>query len=527
MKNFRIFLCLLLLSVGLSGCKSDEQIPQGAEPRIESILSTFTPDMNTGDNIPVVCVVFSEVGLSSVEVYINRAGSETLLRTITSFNDPTQYSVRETPAWDESITSVRIAATDRARKTVSKSIPVSVIPYMSAPVITFDPAEIVIDENTGVIDIPTTRFTIEGSSTLSAVEVSLFRKATTETITLTPALTQGSMTYSFEQDILYADGDVALQVKATDTYGKVKIETLPITYIAIPAPVIVPTGTTTLDPIVAASGTTASPTFRVTSAIGVNSIRVYKVEKGVETELAGVGRNYDAQTDIAFTAALPAFEASWNAIKLVAVDRLGRQTSQVISTIIDLRYKPSLRIGTQYYSKVSDPDYPGTFCFFSVRDMQTYPLVDFYNDTRNIDMYFYFFNSAVRLYAATVNRPGEAWSADADNNVPFLENWPAATHPRNGTKIKKFIPASWSFTFDNVTSADLQTPAVQTYLNQGQVTDDFANYAKGEVAFFQTVAASTAPSKIGIMRIENFVLENSGQFSNTKGYYIVSFKILN
>ena len=74
-----------------------------------------------------------------------------------------------------------------------------------------------------------------------------------------------------------------------------------------------------------------------------------------------------------------------------------------------------------------------------------------------------------------------------------------------------------------MTSADLQSTAVQNYLNTPRVTEDFANYVAGETAFFQTSASSTAPSRIGIMRIESFTVDSK---DTTKGFYVMSFKIL-
>lgn len=517
---YEILMCLCaLFMLILNGCgDNDTDYSNTSKPEFSLILDEIKPDMNTADNIPLVCVILSEAGLQSVQMLITKDGVETPYKEVTSFYDKTQYSVKELPLWEEGMTSFRLIATDVANRTSEVSIPISVIKYKAPPVITFEKEEIVIDENKGSIEIPITKFDVKGATKLVSVEVKLFRKSSIEDIVLTPAFVQKD-SYSFEQEIIYTEGDNALQVKATDEYGKSKIETLPIKYISIPAPVLTVSGSTTMDAIVANSGTNKTLTFNAKSSIGIMAINVYKVEKDVETELTSVSKTYNSEEDVDFTAELPDFEPTWNAVKVVAYDRLGRSSSIAINTIIDLSYKSNMRIGSQYYSKVADPAYPDAYCFFSVKDIKTYSLSEFYANIPNIDMYFYFFTGNVRLYEAVTNRPEGGWSEDAANNIPSFYTWPG----RNTMKIKKFKSGVWAFNFDNVTSADLQSAAVQNYLNTPRVTEDFANYVAGEAAFFQTSASSTVPSRIGIMRIESFTVDSK---DTTKGFYIMSFKIL-
>lgn len=520
MKIFKIISCLVLAILVMQSCKKkDEADYTGTKaPEINLILEEIKPDLNKADNIPLVCVIFSEAGLKSVKMKIVRQNVESDFKEVTSFYDVNQYSVKELPLWDENMSFFKIIATDRADRTTEKLIPISVIKYMAPPEITFENPEIVIDENAGTIVIPRTKFSVKGASKLTKVEVNLYGRTGISSVPLSPAFAQG-LTYDFDQEILYKDGDNALQVSATDEYGKIKIETLPIRYIAVPPPVLTATGTTTLNPIIANSGANRTLTFTATSATGINSIRVYKVEKAVVTELTAVSKTYNAEKSVDFSAELPAFAASNNGIRIIAFDQLGRSSQVDIKTIIDLNYSANQRIGSQFYSKEADPAYPGVYCFFSVKDLKTYNLSQFYANKANIDMYFYFFGGAVRLYQATTNRPGEAWSSDPANNIPLLETWTG----RNSMKIKKFTPGSFAFDFDNVTAIDLKTTAVQNYLNSAQVTADFANYVAGEVAFFQTAATSTAPSKIGMMKIESFTVDPT---NNTKGFYIMSFKVI-
>jgi nucleoside diphosphate kinase len=506
-----------------SGCSKNDEIDYSRTkpPEIKAIMEVVKPDLNTADNVPLVCVVFAEAGLKSVKMKIVKAGVETDYKEVTTFYDNKQYSVKELPLWDETVQSFKVIATDMADRTVEKIIPISVVKYLAAPVVTFPVSEILIDENSGTIVIPRTKFSVVGASTIVKVEVTLFSASGTTPVPLDPPLGISSLTYDFDQEILYKAGDNALQVSVTDSYGKIKIETLPIRYISIPAPELKVSGSTTLNPIVTPSNTSRSLTFTAASAIGINAIRVYKLEKNVVTEITSLSKTYTSEKAVEFTAALPPFTPTTTGIRISAFDQLGRITTVDIQSVIDLSYNPNARIGSQFYSKVADPALPGVYSFYSVKDMKTYDLATFYTNRPNIDMYFYFFGGAVRLYQATTNRPGEAWSGDPGNGIPLMENWTGV--PRNATKIKKFTPGSFAFNFDNVTSTDLKAAAVQTYINSAQVTADFANYVAGEVAFFQTAATSTNGAKIGMMRIESFTVDPA---NTTKGFYVVSFKVV-
>ena len=81
----------VLSSVILTSCVKEKPDYSGtAAPDIELMFDTITPDLNRVDNTPVVCVVFSEAGLQSVCLYKTESGQETLVREISSFNDPHQ-----------------------------------------------------------------------------------------------------------------------------------------------------------------------------------------------------------------------------------------------------------------------------------------------------------------------------------------------------------------------------------------------------------------------------------------------------
>ena len=142
--------CLIIITLLLSSCDESKPDYSGTKaPQISLILDSITPDMNKTDNIPLLCVVFSEAGLNSVKMYIIKGTEETLYKEVSTFYDAKQYSLKEFPLWEENITSFRIVATDKADRSTESRIPVSVIKFKPAPVIIFEKSEIVINENEG------------------------------------------------------------------------------------------------------------------------------------------------------------------------------------------------------------------------------------------------------------------------------------------------------------------------------------------------------------------------------------------
>ena len=528
-KTFEILFCSCMILISfLSSCEiNNPDYSETKAPEISLILDSISPDMNKTDNIPLLCVVFSEAGLNSVKMYIVKGNEETLYKEVNTFYDEKQYSLKEFPQWQEDITAFRIVATDKANRPAEAIIPVSVIKYKAAPVITFEKSEIVIDENEGSTQIPVTKFEVHAATVLSTIEITLFRRTGPVVVEANPTFVAYSDSiYRFAQDIIYQDGDRSLQVKATDAYGKSKIETLPIKYIPVPYPEMIVTGNTTLDPIIANSGTGKTLTFKATSVIGIMSVKVFKVEKGIETELTNMSQYYNSETEVNFTATLNNIQASWNAIKIVAYDQMGRSVSLQISTIIDLNYKANLRIGSQYYSKTADSNYPDTYCFFSVKDLQTYNLQYFFNNKSNIDLTFYIFLGApdIRIYSPLVNRNDAycaGWSTDGANGIPAMVDGESAWNGKNNTLTKQYAAGVWPFNFENVTADDLMAVRDGSFFNSGAGT--IPGLKVGDVVFFKTATTSAAPSKVGMMRIESFTFD---AVTKWKGYYVVSFKIL-
>ncbi|MCM1501334.1 MAG: hypothetical protein NC115_01545 [Bacteroidales bacterium] len=529
---YKALLILVAMALGASCTRQTMDWSAMAEPEFNLILDQLSPDMNTSDNIPVICVVRSEAGLKQVCMYIGRGSAEnpeeTLYKKITDFHDPYQFSLKESPKWSEDMLEIRIEATDRGDRTKEAVLPVSVIPYKPAPEIAFELDKIEVDETTGSMLSPVTKFTVTSQTTVTDIKINLFQRDGIKSIGLTPAFTPRNE-YSFEQQIDYVDGDTALQVAATDEYGKVKIETLPIIYTAVPAPVIVPSGETVAEPVISSSGPGGTFTFHFTSEGGAAAAKTLKLAKGEWREIQELFVTYDNVREGDYNVTIPAYGTDMNALKFQVIDRLGRIGELEIATVIDMRAVFDCRVGAQCYAKHGSEEYPDAFPFFSIRDLKCVNLYQAWEEKRNVDLVFYYFNNGqpggtVRLYEALINRPDAEWpeSQDAELGIPLYSKWPE----RNQTVRRKFDPGRFSFDFNTVTVDDLLGTAVQNRLSEGQTNADFCDYANGEAFFFRTGPMSACPNTTGMVKIEKLD-KNTTSANYGKGYYIISVKVAN
>ena len=522
MKKIIVILSAILALAACVG-KQDTDYASLPAPSIELMYQTLSPDLNRVDNTPVVCVVFSEAGLKTVELYMTESGAEKRIAQITDFKDAHQYSLKETPSWTVDVTEVRIVAIDKADRKVQAVLPVEVTPVLPAPVITFETEIIKIDERNEDPSTVTTRFTITSSNTLESVKASLFTADGVVDVPLNPTFHAGESSYSFEQDIDYFEGYRGLQVSATDANGKMKIETLPVNYIPAPAPTMEPTGTTVVEPISVRATDSKSFSFKVAAETGLSNIEVASVTKDIQGNdvLNRVAiEYYDASSDfeVEYSYTFDSFDPASHAVVFTATDRLNHKVTARIPTFVNLRFGENIVIAAQRNTK--EPlvleEFPGveSYCFFSVRDFKTYSLFDFWDTAqrRNIDFFYFAWNNGgssdngTRLMRANEDRAGQdpSWFTYVNagvTEIPIMAGSNSQWSGRNATLIKK-LTSAYSFNFDNVTEADLTASSLQTYLNQGKVNADWINYKAGDCFVFKTGTLSTAPSCVGIVRFE-------------------------
>ena len=546
----KILFILTIAALSLISCNNRQEPDYSvmAEPTIELMYESVTPDMNRVDNTPIVCVIFSEAGLKSVSLYKTESGEESLVKEITSFRDPNQYSMKESIPWNVNITSVKIVAFDKADRKAEAELPVEVTPVQPAPVITFGMEKIQIDERNEDPNEVLTTFDVASSNSLQSVKVSIFSADGVIDVPLNPTFHAGDESYSFSETIAYFEGYRGVQVSATDANGKMKIETLPVNYIPAPAPVIEATGETVVEPLVVKSTDSRTFTFHVDAETGLSYIEVVKLTKDIQGKDV---RNriaieyYDASKDFAadYSYTFDSFDEDGHAIEFVAVDRLNHSASLHFPAFVNLRYGENIVIAAQRNTKeplVLD-EFPGveSYCFFSVRDFKTYSLFDFWKveNRRNIDFFYFAWNNGgatdngTRLMRANEDRAGQdpSWFAYTDpeglNNIPTMAASNADWGSRNATYIKKLTDA-YAFDFDNVTVADLMADAVQTYVVQGKTNADWINYKVGDCFLFKTGPLSTYPNSTGIARFERIEgsrdsFTGQNQLPNDKPCYVV------
>lgn len=529
-KIFSTIAALSLAAAGIFSVSCTQNLPDytGTEgPEIRLMIDSLKADLNRVDNTPIVCVIFSEAGLKQVKVYKHEGEAvKTLLSEVTSFKDPHQYSVKENPSWTESITAVSILATDNADRTVEATMPVTVIPILPAPVITFGVDKIVIDEKNEDPSTVKTVFEVVSSNILSDVKAALFTSEGIVNLPLNPTFKAGSESYRFEQDIDYFEGFRGLQVTATDGNGKMKIETLPINYIAAPAPIVTLSDEKDFGTIFVRSTDSKTFSFHVDAETGLSYIEVLKVTKdiqGKDVEERISIDYYDASKDFKadYTYTAPSFDRASHALRFVVSDRLNHAAKVDVKTVVDMRMGEQIVIATQRNTK--EPlvleGYEGEhYCFFSVKDFKTYSLFDFWRTDfrRNIDFFYFAWNNGgaadngTRIMKASEDRAGQdpSWyqyvDPQGENSIPLLSASTAAWSGRNATFIKRLTTA-YAFDFDNVTVSDLLSAPVQTYLAQGKVNTDWFPYKAGECFLFKTGSASTCPNCTGVVRVEEVV----------------------
>ena len=495
-------------------------------PRISLMFDEVNPELNRVDNTPVVCVIFSEAGLRNVKVFTYEGDKKTLLSEIAEFNDEHQYSVKETPSWNERMTMVSIVAEDKAGRTAEAAINVSVIPVLPAPVITFPVDKIEIDERREDPSTVSTVFNVTSSCTISDLKAAMFTADGIVDVVLDPNFTPGSESYRFEKEIDYFEGYVGLQVTATDANGKMKIETLPVNYIPAPAPVITPLGDTDMTTVVVSSSDSRIFNFNVEAETGISYIEVLKIKKDIQgndiTERIGISY-YDPSNDFStnYSWQAESFDNSSHALRFVVYDRLNHFSVFNVNTLVDMRLGQNIVIASQRNTKepfVLDGYAGEAYCFFSVRDFKTYSIFDFWKteNRRNIDFFYFAWNNGgsadngTRIMKANEDRAGQdpSWfqyvDPEGENSIPLLSAATSGWNGRNATYIKRLTDA-YSFDFDDVTVADLTSSPVQSYIVQNKTNQDWINYKAGDCFLFRTGPLSTCPDCTGIIRIEEVV----------------------
>ncbi len=126
----------MILSVAFS-CKDDEVLK--SPPTVLYPSEELVINLNNAGIPSIICVVNSEEGLKTVEMFIVKKNAEDKLteeqldRPVTSFYNPTTYSVNQTTSFTEDMVAFKLVATDRSGQVTISQLPIKVIPVIGLP----------------------------------------------------------------------------------------------------------------------------------------------------------------------------------------------------------------------------------------------------------------------------------------------------------------------------------------------------------------------------------------------------------
>lgn len=506
-KKYLIYLSLPIFML-LNSCKDEEEInPDNYEiPKIEFAMEeSLSADLNKIDNLPVVGVVFSKLGLKTVKMSLVVGNEVQAYKEVTSFFNNKSYSFAEKLDFSPEYKQIIIEATDLADRSVSDTLSFEITPIKQAPVITFDPEKISYDE----LDpqpIPNTKFTVSSHAGLQSLEMTLITKEGQTPWGFPVEFNDAPQEYEFDTFIDYKEGDTGLRVKVVDIYGQIKIETLPIEYKTIPAPVL----TLDIDTFVVETAGNVSVPLQVESIAGVSKIDFYAIEKGAESLITSI--DYSGENDLSVTPDIP-FALTMTGLKVTVTDNIGKETSVTAKAIVGFSYLKSYVVGSHRYAG-GIPEYPGVYSLLSLKDMKGYSVDEVLGvQENNVDIKFYMFGGSAVPRVYSIDGGTGTKSNEFVGKNGTVNDFGAA----NATRFLK-LPAG--FDFENATVADIEAISPSLITNNG-----INPAAVGDVLAFKTGPTSTAgDSKIGIMVIESTEVTSTNV--KDQGTFTISIKFL-
>ena len=495
-----IYFFVLSLVFGLVSCKdeNDNLDSSAPEPTISFPMEQLDVDLNLVDNLPVVAVVKSELGLKSVSMQIEDGEEVIDYKTITDFFNEKSYSLSEELIYQSSYKAIIINATDKLDRVVSAKLLVSVTDVMERPVIVFDPAEIIYDEMAEEPIMPRTTFQVTSEAGLKKIETFLVSQSGQKPLGV--ATFNGENTYSYDEQIDYNEGDKGFKVKAEDAYGNVTISTLPVDYKTVPVPVLeFPDNA----PIMTDSDVDVEIPMKITSVKGVKSVVIYSIEDKQEVEIKRIDCNSEKELNIS-----PKVKLTNNTsdVKVVVSDgRDGKEVSASRKAYVDMEVA-IVQIASQFIANSGTDKYPGALGLLSLKDMKTYS-IDYAlaseANASNVDFKFYCFGgSAVpRLYSM--------------HNTEKDKEFIGSTGSLLNIKVKNATGFSLldkeTFDYDNATfkyiKDNIQASTVQT--------SKLTPFDAGDIIAFRTGNSSTSGGgRVGVMKVVSITAPKEISSSN-------------
>lgn len=498
MKNTFKILLLGLLAVFFQFCEPDDIIDKNKPaPYVSFAFDTLYVDLNKIDNPPLVAFVKSYVGLANVSLKIKTVNSTYIeYKTYDEFFNDKAFSLSEGITFNATHRSLVVIATDKAGKTTESELPLKITQLKSPPKITFSVDSIVYNELVGG-EIPYTVYDVESDAGLTSVEMFFATADGQVPYDGEPAqLTGNPKTYNFSKHIEYTPAHKGFIVKATDVYGQVGIQTLPFKYIEVPAPVIVLQNDTVITDNEGNYNVVAS----VTAQGGIATVEIIKylnTGAGVYTEvidtkdLNAAVVNHQVNYNVNLSKATAA-------VVVKATNRIGKETSARITTVVGMRFAPAVKIGGHRYN-LGLAGVPDVYPLLSLKDMKTYSM-DYYTaskaNTGNIDIKMYVNYSTAEPWPISIVGNGNGVTTHdnmfKDSKNIIMSDVPADQKIDNDTRFRVLT----NFDFDNATSTSINAidPTTITEL-KARVTE------LNTVIAFKTAANSTSGGgRVGLMK---------------------------
>ena len=113
-KIYQYAFVLLGLCLGMTACSddNDELDSAAAIPSVQFPIETLNIDLNKVDNLPVVAVIKSAVGLKEVNMKIKKEEGIENYKTVTEFFNEKSYSLSENLNYDATYKAFIIDAVD-------------------------------------------------------------------------------------------------------------------------------------------------------------------------------------------------------------------------------------------------------------------------------------------------------------------------------------------------------------------------------------------------------------------------------
>lgn len=245
-KVYPAFMLFLFCGIVVLSC-GEEPYAYTSPPSIEVRYDTIFADLNSSNNPAIMCVAKTQAGFKSVKAYTLKGENVELVKEISSFTttENNYYSLNTFILFTAELTGIRFEVTDLAGRKVVRDVPVFIKDVVPAPVITFSPDSITYTEGSTQIPKITAKITSRGG--LKSILIhritnkSAFLVGDSISYTNAPdssVVVLNELTNFSAEDQSFPAITTGIRITATDIYGKIKIITMPIKFIQLPAPKI-------------------------------------------------------------------------------------------------------------------------------------------------------------------------------------------------------------------------------------------------------------------------------------------------